>query len=141
MFSYFGPATKSDAREAARYWAAVKRHGVYLAGILGGLTGAGIIVAPIPAAASLATAWFADAQEAACKHLAEDPARPDFDAVTRPRPRPFFDEAFGSTRIERTTVSFGRRALSAAASVEATVRATEKAMGARRVQSHYETTQ
>jgi hypothetical protein len=43
--SPFDPRTKHDAREAERYWSALKRHRQYLAGLLGGLSGVGKISA------------------------------------------------------------------------------------------------
>lgn len=126
----FRPDDKDQAKEARRYWCAVKRHGLYSAGVLGGLTGAGILVAPIPAAACLVAAWIAESMVDSHEDLADDPPRFDYDVVTGPVERRFYPDALGTSPLEVATLEVSRATLSAAAEVNALVRAVERAAGA-----------
>ena len=126
----FRPEDKEQAKEARRYWRGVKRHGLYSAGVLGGLTTAGVLIAPIPAVACLVAAWIAESMFDSHEDLAGDPARFDYNVVTGPVERRLYTDPLGTSAIELATLEVGKATLSAAAEVNALIRAVERAAGA-----------
>jgi hypothetical protein len=126
----FRPSDKREAEEARDYWRGVKRHGLYSAAVLGGLTTAGVIAAPIPAVACVVAAWVAESIYDSQETLAKDPARFDYDAVTGPVMRRLYVEALGNSPLEVATIETGTAVLSTAADTNALVRAVERAAGA-----------
>jgi hypothetical protein len=131
IFTYFQPSDKKHARDVQRYWKAVKRNGIYSSGILGSLTATGVVFAPIPVVSCLAAAWAAEALADAAEHFADDPARPDYTTTTVAFRRPFHPEALGNTPLEVATGRSVALGLAAASEIDALVRASERAMGAR----------
>jgi len=65
------------------------------------------------------------------EHRLKDPPRLDFETSTHPRRRSFRPEALGDTPLERAAKPFLMAALMADARMEASVRAEERALGAR----------
>lgn len=128
----FRPDDKGQAEAARDYWRSVKRHGIYSAGLLGTLTSAGIVFAPLPAAACLATAWFAETKFDALETLAADPTRFDYDSRTEAGVVPFYAEVLGASELELGLAEVGEVTLNAASRIRALVRAVERAQGAAR---------
>lgn len=85
----------------------------------------------IPVAVLTLIAVRARYRDVTIEHRLNDPPRLDFETSTHPRRRSFRPEALGDTPLERAAKPFLMAALMADARMEASVRAEERALGAR----------